>query len=124
MRLCTAKRFVTAAEMSLETTGMKFVGLQRFEYQSFVQGKLYSRLALTGWCAVAPGASGSVHASEAIALFPRVVKVGTLSCESKSHGERDARFVTSSSQPGMLTPWIAASQHQSLRVSVPGRFQG
>ena len=55
-----------------------------------------------------------------MALLPRVVNVGRSTVASWSQGTREARFPTSSSQPGIAVPLTFESQHHTLRMSVLG----
>ena len=80
IRLCIAKRFVTAAKMSFPV-GMRFVGLQPGGFdagivcQAFVHGKMYSRVTENGFCPADPESAGS----------PRLGAVGVVTggCESR-----------------------------------------
>jgi hypothetical protein len=61
-----------------------------------------------------------------LALLPIVVNVGELVRGWKSHGTREARFCTSRSHSSSVAGGLptVASQHQSSRMSVLGKFHG
>src|SRR5436309_1827748 len=99
--------------------GVKFDWLQPLVYQAFVNGSMYARSGCTGRCAP-PGVSGLPHASAVLALLPLVVAVGWFACTSKSHGAREAMFLTATWQLASagLRLLSESSQQSTNRVSL------